>query len=184
MGFPVTEEVARETIGYSNKACEQIFQKHYGPGFFMDNAIPFIEDWLRDYVDKYGLPVKPGVRALLELLRERGIPVAVGSSNLREVIDAFLESAGLEDYFDIRVGGDMVEYTKPAPDIFLLAAKELGLPPERCLVLEDSTVGVEAAWRAGCIPAMVPDQIRPDDIAYGRVWRTFSSLEQLPLALF
>ena len=184
MGLPISKEVTLATVGLGNQAHEQVFQEHYGPAFTMDTALPLMEEWMRDYVEEHGLPVKPGARALLNILREKGIPIAIGSSNLRYVVEAFLEQAELQHAFDILVAGDMVEKTKPAPDIFLRAAKELGVSPAKCLVLEDSPTGVEAAWRAGCIPAIVPDQLRPDDVAYGRVWRAFSSLEQLPLALF
>ena len=184
MGLPVTLEVCRKAVGLCNEDHERLFQVHYGPAFTMEKALPLMEAWMREYLDQNRLPVKPGAKELLEKLREKGISTAVGSSNLQYVVEEFLELADFCRYFDTWVTGDMVEEKKPAPDIFLRAAKELGLPPERCLVLEDSPVGAEGAWRAGCITAVVPDQIMPDEETRGRVWRIFSSLEQVPLALF
>ena len=184
MGLDIPLSVARKSISVSNEESERIFQAHCGPAFTLEKALPLMDAWVRDYVLQNGLPVKPGARELLRLLREKGIPTALGSSNLRYAVDAYLEAAELAEFFDVLVAGDMVAKRKPAPDIFLRAAKEMGISPARCLVLEDSPVGVLAAYRAGCVPAMVPDQLGPEDETYGLMWRMFSSLEQLPLALF
>ena len=184
MGLTITQEAALETIGTSHEEHERIFQRHYGPAFCMEKAMDILDKWLTDYVAQNGLPIKAGAVELLQLLREKGIPVAIGSSNYKYVVEAYLEATGLGGYFKTWVAGDMVPQKKPEPDIFLRAAQELQAPPARCLVLEDSMVGALAAYRAGCIPGLVPDLITPDDATYGRIWRSFSSLEQLPLALF
>ena len=70
----------------------------------------------------------------------------------------------------------MVEHGKPAPDIYLYAASKLGLKPEECLVLEDSPTGLLAAYRAGCIPVMVPDQDQPDEEVKSRVYAVVQNL--------
>ena len=68
----------------------------------------------------------------------------------------------------------MVEHGKPAPDIYLYAADKLGLKPKECLVLEDSPTGLLAAYRAGCIPVMVPDQDQPDEETRERAYAVLS----------
>jgi HAD superfamily hydrolase (TIGR01509 family) len=78
-------------------------------------------------------------------LRERGIPIAVASSSMRERLDRTLAKAGLS--FAVTIAGDEVERGKPAPDMFLLAAGRLGV--ERCVVVEDSAPGVQAGLAAG-----------------------------------
>jgi len=184
MGLSNAVEVARLTIGIGYEESEEIFQAHYGPAFRMEQALPIMSQWIERYITEHGMPSMPFARELVQLLHGKGFPLAIGSSNLRAVAVAFLEAAGLLQYFTAIVTGDVVEYAKPAPDIFLRAARELGFPPERCLVLDDSPIGILAAHRAGCIPAMIPDLLPPTDETYGQLWRKFSSLEQIPLALF
>jgi HAD superfamily hydrolase (TIGR01509 family) len=84
-------------------------------------------------------------------LRARGVPVAVASSSVRERLDRTLAGAGL--HFEISVAGDEVSRGKPAPDMFIVAARRLGVAPERCVVVEDSAPGV-AAGRAAGMPTL------------------------------
>jgi len=82
-------------------------------------------------------------------LKERGVPIAIATSSLRERLEATLRAADLEELFDVTVAGDEVEKGKPAPDLFLAAAERLGVAPEECVAVEDSPTGVEAAVAAG-----------------------------------
>ncbi len=86
---------------------------------------------------------------LLDRLDRAGIPRAVGSSSHHAWVEKILDHLGLRERFPIIVGGDDVAHGKPAPDIFLRCAELLGVPPERCAVIEDSANGVLAARRAG-----------------------------------
>ena len=92
----------------------------------------------------------------------RGIPYAVATSTLQENARWRLQNIGVLDRLKGLVTGDMVMVGKPEPEIFLRAAELLGLPPEQCLVLEDSPHGILAAFRAGCLPVMIPDLKEPD----------------------
>ncbi len=87
--------------------------------------------------------------ATARALAQRGVPIAIATSSRRERLEATLRAAGLAELFDVTVAGDEVERAKPAPDIFLAAAAKLGVPAERCVAIEDSPVGVEAALAAG-----------------------------------
>ena len=91
----------------------------------------------------------PGALALLRLLRERGLKLALVSSAPEGNIDLMLGSLGVEADFDVIVGGEDVTRGKPDPEGFLLAAKRLGVPPAECVVIEDAQAGVEAAKRGG-----------------------------------
>ena len=184
MGVPITEAVARKTIGHDNEKTTVIFQEHYGKAFSMERAKPLLLEWIQDYVAKHGLRVKPGVRKLLKLLKQRGLPLAIGSSNQGQYVRAYLEEVGLLPYFDTIVTADLVERAKPAPDIFLQAAQNLGFSTEQCLVLEDSPIGVQAAHEAGCLTIVVPDLMEPCAVTRGRVWQVLSSLEKVPELLF
>jgi beta-phosphoglucomutase len=92
----------------------------------------------------------PGLPAFLERLKLEGIPAAVATSAPMENVEMTLKGLGLESYWAAVVIGADVSRGKPAPDIFLLAAKRLNLAPERCVVFEDSTSGIQAAISAGC----------------------------------
>jgi HAD superfamily hydrolase (TIGR01509 family) len=88
-------------------------------------------------------------------------PVAVASSAHREVIDAALDAVGLTEDLPVVVSSDEVEHGKPEPDVYLAAARRLGVAPERCLVVEDSFNGVRAARAAGMTVVLVPNRSIP-----------------------
>lgn len=89
----------------------------------------------------------PGALDTISALRGKGIKVAIGSSSKNT--PAILKQVGLEGLFAAVSDGNQIKNSKPAPDVFLLAAKLLNLPPASCLVVEDADAGVEAALRAG-----------------------------------
>jgi len=95
------------------------------------------------------VPLAPGCVDVLRALRGTGIPVALGSSAPAANVDHVLDHGGIRSWFDAVVHCDMVARGKPAPDIFLAAAQLLGLPPGRCLVVEDAPNGVKAGIAAG-----------------------------------
>ena len=103
------------------------------------------------YVDfaRAGMVTVPGVRRFIADLARQRVPRAVGTSASGYDVDHLLAGAGLLPYFDVIVTADDVTYGKPDPEVYLLAAARLRIAPERCLVFEDSLVGVEAARRAG-----------------------------------
>jgi HAD superfamily hydrolase (TIGR01509 family) len=94
-------------------------------------------------------PPEPGVVALIASARHLDMRLAVASSSRRVWIDATLRSIGLSDAFDVIVSGDDVSHGKPDPEIYLLAARCLGIPPKDCLAIEDAPKGVQSARRAG-----------------------------------
>lgn len=113
--------------------------------------------------EEAGVPLLPGAALILEGLRARGFRMAVASSSGPDMIRVNLRYNGIESCFDRIISGKMVPHGKPAPDIFLFAAKELGLSPEECYVFEDSFNGVEAGYRAHCRTIMIPGLIPPDE---------------------
>ena len=102
----------------------------------------------RDIIRAEGVIPIPGTKQMLERLEAAGVPCAVGSSTPLVNIECGLELIGEHDYFETIVAAGDVVHGKPAPDIFLLAAKRIGRPPERCIVFEDAHAGIAAA-RAG-----------------------------------
>jgi HAD superfamily hydrolase (TIGR01509 family) len=123
-----------------------------------------------------GLPLKPGVRELVDLLEARDVPRAIATSTRRERALQKLEAVGLRARFATIVTGSDIEHPKPAPDIYLLAAERLGVAPPRCVVIEDSIPGVRAALAAGMTPIQVPDLVAPDADARALGHRIVESL--------
>jgi len=99
----------------------------------------------------------PGAVALLDWAAAKGLPSALVTSSFRGYAEVSLAEAALMGRFDVEVTGDEVECGKPAPDLFLLAAERLGVPPESCVVFEDAPAGLEAAARAGMRRVWVPN---------------------------
>lgn len=89
----------------------------------------------------------PGALDTVHALRDMGIKTAIGSSSKNA--PTILAQAGIADLFDAVADGNQIRHSKPAPDVFLLAAELMGLPAEQCLVVEDADAGVEAALNAG-----------------------------------
>ncbi len=101
-------------------------------------------------------PIDPVV-TFARQCRESGAAVAVASGGGREDVLRTLYIIGLEGFFPVVVTADEVERAKPAPDLFLAAAQQLGFPPAECLVLEDSLLGIEAANLAGMNSLLIPN---------------------------
>jgi beta-phosphoglucomutase family hydrolase len=140
---------------------------HFERGFGLKNEriIPDILGWTRDEGEirrlslrkealyrvalrERGIALLPGVASFLAVLRRSGIPCAVGSSSHRENIEVALELLEL-DAFEAVVTAEDVSAGKPDPEVFLLAAGRIGVPPGRCVVFEDVPAGIEAAHRGG-----------------------------------
>ena len=107
-------------------------------------------------------PKKPGLDEILTWLDAQHIPMAVASSSRMHVIQRNLDNWGLTHYFKTLTSGQQVTHSKPDPEIFRLAAQQLGVEPARCLVLEDSYNGVRAGAAGGFITVMVPDLLPAD----------------------
>ena len=104
---------------------------------------------IRYFTELEEIPVMPGLVDLLEKLSSKNYPMAVASSSYPEIIKIILEKTGLRKYFDVVVSSQEAGKSKPEPDVFLLAARKLGIPSKDCLVVEDSANGIKAAQAAG-----------------------------------
>ena len=150
-------------VGVNAMRSKEIFLDFYGADFPYDAYAQEVSVSYHGRYDGGRLPMKPGVRPLLESLRAKGLYIALASSTREATVRSQLEDAGLLAFFDRVVGGDMIARSKPAPDIFLAAVEGTGIPPADCAVIEDSFNGIRAAHAAGMAPIMVPDMLPPDD---------------------
>lgn len=160
---PFIEELYLSIIGCNAKRIEQLFREGYGPSV---DYPALNQEWRVRYtavVKHQAIPIKDGVIALLEWLKENKIPMAVATSTQHDIAIKKLELAGLDGYFDVLTTGCEVEHGKPQPDIYFLAAERLGVAPEMCLAFEDSNNGTRAAVAANMITYQIPDLVEPSD---------------------
>ena len=183
LGLQNVVEVCRRCIGVTVDVTMSILLDAYGD--------PALVEAYRGrstalFQEKYRaglLPMKPGVKELLEYLKTARVKTAVASSTRTSVVESELAQYGLIDFFDAVVGGDRVKRSKPNPDIFLCAAARLDEPAENCTVIEDSYNGIRAAKAAGMTAVMVPDLLPPDDEMHRLADAIVPSLLSVP-ALF
>ena len=163
LGHPMTFAQALQMRSLGSRESQEKLDSFFGAA-----VLPYADlrarriELMEAHIAEHGVDEKPGIRALLALLKEKGIPCAITSSSSIPVIRRHLGSLGLLDGFTALCSGKDVPHGKPAPDIYLHGAASLGLPPEHCLALEDSPTGILAAHRAGCVTVMVPDLDQPD----------------------
>ena len=103
----------------------------------------------QEYLEEHGQPEFDGTRELLKAFKEQGYRLAVASASLYETVLSNMQQLGYAEYFDEIISSQSCERGKPEPDVFLTAAKRLGVKPENCMVVEDSRNGMIAAERAG-----------------------------------
>jgi HAD superfamily hydrolase (TIGR01509 family) len=135
--------------------------------------------YLEEETAREGIPLKPGLIELLDAVDRLRLAKAVASSTFRQAVLWKLSLAGLVNRFEVIVCGDDIRNGKPAPDIFLIAAERLQVPAERCIVLEDSEPGIQAAHRAGMIGLLVPEQGLPSTAMAGIAQGVYPSLVEV-----
>ena len=146
--FPITREQFAATFGQRN---DEILRAYF-PAYTSDERARVGEAKERAYrelIRARRLKLLPGVRRWLDRLREDGWLQAVASSAPRLNLDAIMSALGLEKYFAAVASAEDVTAGKPDPQVFLAAARKLGVAPARCVVVEDAPAGTEAARRAG-----------------------------------
>ncbi len=162
-GMADMEKVFPQCIGLNSNDSRQIVMKAYGEDFDYPRFRQEASDWFQAYMRENGLPVKPGAPEILQWLRSAGYAVGLASSTRSSSVFGHLEQSGFREYFKTVITGDMVEHSKPRPDIYLMACRELGVEPEEAYAIEDSPNGIRSAHAAGMRPVMVPDMIAPDE---------------------
>lgn len=128
------------------------------------------------------VPLAPGLVTLLDALRGERIGLGVGSSAPPENVNLILDVGQIRSYFGAVVDGSQVKRGKPAPDVFLRAAELLGLPPERCAVIEDAPAGILAAKAAGMVGVGVATTHTPSELSAAGADVVYPSIAELTAA--
>lgn len=163
LGFDMRREHVLEIRSLAAKYAEPKLRKIVAPDFDYYAVRARRIELMNAHIDKHGFEVKPGLFELLDFLDGTDILKAVATATDIGRTRRYLERIGIFGRFDSIVCGDMVENGKPEPDIYLKAAKSLGLPAGLCFAAEDSPNGITSAYRAGCKPIMVPDLDKPSE---------------------
>ncbi len=161
-------------VGTSFEESAELVMRHAGIRFDMDETCA----WVWHEVERrlrYEIQPMPGSAEVVRALAKRGCRLAIASNSITSYIDSALEGIGLLDCFPVRVSVDQVAQGKPAPDVYLRAAEQLGAAPSHCLAIEDSRVGVQAAASAGIRVIAVPGQ-HDQRSGFDRAWRVFDSM--------
>ena len=171
-------EVYLKCVGTNDARTKEIIIDAFGDDFPYQ-AISQV--WFEKYrcaVQDHPIPVKEGAKDFLEFIQESPLKIALATSTNHQMAREKLKNAGLTSFFQTIVGGDQVAQSKPAPEIYLKAARLINVSPTTCLALEDSDNGVTAAYRAGMTVIQIPDlqQPSPEVRAFGH--KIFSSLKE------
>jgi HAD superfamily hydrolase (TIGR01509 family) len=175
LGYKLDDPSYLKLVGRPTEECYQDLRAQFGERFPFDVFRSRWAELWRDAADE-GIPTKPGLHELLAFIEERGLPAAVATSSDVDYASFSLQQAGLAHRFDVVVTGDQVARGKPAPDIYLEAARRLGVEPQCCIALEDSEAGIVAAAAAGMVALLVPDLTRPSAVAVQAAYRVCDSL--------
>lgn len=182
LGIRIDDEAIASLRGLGGREKREMFGRMTGRPEEYEKALTVRVDYADQWISEKGLPVKPGLKKLLRFLKEEGIPAALATSTERDKAMSYLRMADVEEYFAASVCGREEGNSKPAPDIFLKAAGKLKIPPEECLVLEDSVNGLKAAKAAGCMAAVVPDlSPAPPEEAGLWDWKVTDLREMIPI---
>lgn len=176
-GFDVPRSLLLSLVGSSDAVTRQ----KLGDALGVARTDTLLADAYARYagVVDAGVPLRPGIIELLELLAEHDVPRAVATATRSPLAQRKLEAAGLLPYFQFVATSSDVAHSKPAPDIYLHAASGLGVAPVDCLALEDSPTGVRAALAAGMTTIQIPDLLEPDALVRGFGHRIVGSLHDV-----
>ncbi|MEO1131864.1 MAG: HAD family phosphatase [Cyanobacteria bacterium J06639_1] len=176
MGYQLADDFYSSFVGRSNDDCDRLMQATFGEDLPIEKLRERRDFFWRETIREDGVPLRPGLLKLLDWLEEREIPKAIATASDRAEADISLSATDIMPRFHSITAGNEVANNKPAPDIYLEAARKLGVAPEYCIAFEDSNAGAIAATAAGIPTILVPDLQTPAPETLSRVFAVFPSL--------
>ena len=162
MNLTMDEEFYKTLLGKPLKGIYQRFYDVYGNDFPIEDVIKDVHALMAKRFETEGVPIKTGLKSLLEYLKENNYKTIVATSSNRDRVDTILSQAQITDYFDDSICGDEVTKGKPNPEVFLKSCQKLGVNVDEALVLEDSEAGIQASYDAGIKVICIPDMKYPE----------------------
>lgn len=178
-GYPFEREHALAIRSMARPYAVEKLKGFFGESFDYDEVRNKRIELMDKYVSENGIEPKPYAEYILKYLKVGGYKIALATATAVERTERYLKFVGLYDYFDEIISAHMVKRGKPAPDIYLYAAKKLGLKPESCIAVEDSANGARSAVGAGCRTVIVPDMDEPEGDILNEIYRVVRNLKEL-----
>ena len=175
-GIPDIVSTFMKCVGTNSRETEAIFKKAYGEDFPYQDNKALVSEIFQGEITRNGLPMKSGVYELFDYLKDNNFRIGLASSTREFHVKNQMKKAGLLDYFDVLVCGDMVSHSKPHPEIYQTACRLLNTSAGDCIAIEDSFNGIRSAYSAGMKPIMVPDLLPPDEELQKLLYGKFDSL--------
>ena len=179
MGLTMTIPEYLNYVGLNRAAVLDVMHSRYGQDFDAAEFMIRCVARLSERIEEDGVPLKPGVREVLTMLHEKGVPMGLATSTHRVRTDRRLELCGLGKYFSAVVTGDEVSKGKPNPEIYLKVCEALGVSPAKGVAIEDSKNGILSAHNAGLSVIMIPDMVPPAAELEEIALKKFDSLLEL-----
>ena len=162
MNLTMDEEFYKTLLGKPLKGIYQRFYDVYGNDFPIEDVIKDVHALMAKRFETEGVPIKTGLKSLLEYLKENNYKTIVATSSNRDRVDTILSQAQITDYFDDSICGDEVTKGKPNAEVFLKSCQKLGVYVDEAIVLEDSEAGIQASYDAGIKVICIPDMKYPE----------------------
>ena len=175
-GYPMEKKHALGIRSLARVFAVKKLQGWFGTEFDYDSVRNKRIELMDKYVAENGIEAKSGAKELLIWLKQNGYKTALATATPVDRASLYLKQVGLLEFFDVICSAREVKRGKPEPDIYLLAAKRLGLAPGECMALEDSQNGVRSAFAAGCKTVLVPDLDNPENELKGCLYAVADNL--------
>lgn len=182
-GYKMTKEIYCKVIATGRENVKRVFKQEFGMDIPIEEMYKEKDEALAKEIEKK-IPLKEGAYELLTYLKEKNYRMALATSAKRERMEKQLRQAKIKHFFDEIVCKDDVKETKPNPEIFLKAADKLNVKPKRCIVIEDSSSGVKAAYNGNMKVVHVVDLKEADDDIKKLCYKSFNSLVEVKEAIF
>ena len=178
-GYELSDERALMLRSLGRPFAPAQFKKWYGEDFDYNLVRQRRKEYVEGYIEKYGIDLRPGVKEILTLLKEKNITVAIATATDLERTTKYLEMTGISGFFTDIICATMVEHGKPAPDIYKFACEKLNKKPSECFAVEDAPNGVKSAYDAGLKVIFIPDQAPSDDSFRSMIFAEFDNISNI-----
>ena len=159
-GYVIDQEFGLSSIGMNANDYQKLVKEKFGADYPYDLISKESRKTRMAYLRKNGMIIKSGLCELINYLQKKEIKLALASSSSKETIDEYNHLAGFDNVFDYIIAGNMVEHSKPDPEIFLKVLEHFELKKNEALILEDSRNGIMAAHNANIPVICVPDLVK------------------------
>ena len=178
LGIKIDDEILKQVRGTNKKYIREIFSNKFNTINF-EELYQLRQKFIEENIESNGIKKKKGLMVILNFLKSNNYKIAVASSSHEKTIKKYLEKLNILEYFDVIVGGDMVQNGKPDPEIYLKSIELLKIPKEQCIGVEDSINGILSVFKAGIKPVMIPDLEYPTEKIKNILYSQLDSLDKI-----